>query len=429
MPRLLLSLLLLLSGVAGYGAQVVTIATPPTVKNAGGAPKISEDTIANRPTAGTAGALFFATDTKVMYRDNGSSWDALAVGGGAAGAVTTLTVTPTVATSGVQKAVTVTGSADTTQTASTEKIDVDFALNRTVQWATSVPSPQRAVVFRAPTYSCDTASQTMAFAATVDITGAPAAGTNVTITNPYALRVEAGDCVTGNGQWFVQVNDAVTNTVSNDLTLYHYSSGTPSTGFGERVQFNGHSSTNTVRNMGLIDCVWTTATDASRVSSLKFWTYNVASPVTSLTLGPTSASFDSAVPVTFNNTTDATSKTTGATISSGGISAAKNIIAGQGIASGVTSTATAAGTTTLTSASVGVQIFTGATTQTVQLPAANLFGAGVSVQYTLINRSSGSVSWARAGSDTINGATSNVAVTTNTVGMIWSDGVSAWYTK
>jgi hypothetical protein len=148
-----------------------------------------------------------------------------------------------------------------------------------------------------------------------------------------------------------------------------------------------------------------------------------------LTIASAGITVASGTPLTIATTTDATSKTTGACIVSGGIGAAKNIIAGEGMAVGVASVVTAAGTTTLTSASAGVQIFTGSTTQTVQLPAANLFGAGIAVQYALINRSSGSVSWQRAGSDTINGATSTVAVSSNTVSIIYSDGVSAWYTK
>jgi hypothetical protein len=35
------------------------------------------DTFANRPAAGTAGRLFYASDTEVLYRDNGATWDAL----------------------------------------------------------------------------------------------------------------------------------------------------------------------------------------------------------------------------------------------------------------------------------------------------------------------------------------------------------------
>ena len=54
--------------LAGYG---ITDA----IRNAGGSPSILSDLVANRPTAGTSGRLFVATDSKIIYRDNGTSWD------------------------------------------------------------------------------------------------------------------------------------------------------------------------------------------------------------------------------------------------------------------------------------------------------------------------------------------------------------------
>jgi hypothetical protein len=47
------------------------------VINAGGAPSIKEDIFANLPAPGNVGALFVATDTHVLYRDNGASWDVI----------------------------------------------------------------------------------------------------------------------------------------------------------------------------------------------------------------------------------------------------------------------------------------------------------------------------------------------------------------
>lgn len=48
--------------------------------------KLSEvilyDVIGSRPAAGTAGRLFYATDTQVLSRDNGSSWDNLTISSG-----------------------------------------------------------------------------------------------------------------------------------------------------------------------------------------------------------------------------------------------------------------------------------------------------------------------------------------------------------
>jgi hypothetical protein len=56
-----------------------------------------------------------------------------------------------------------------------------------------------------------------------------------------------------------------------------------------------------------------------------------------------------------------------------------------------TSTATAAGTTTLTAASTGIQQFTGTTTQNVSLPATNATGMSPGLQFQIFNRSTGAV--------------------------------------
>ena len=37
------------------------------------------DVFANRPAAGQTGRLFYATDTQLLYRDNGASWDTVSV--------------------------------------------------------------------------------------------------------------------------------------------------------------------------------------------------------------------------------------------------------------------------------------------------------------------------------------------------------------
>lgn len=139
---------------------------------------------------------------------------------------------------------------------------------------------------------------------------------------------------------------------------------------------------------------------------------------TSVTVGTT---------LTVSGTTDATSKTTGAGIVAGGIGVTKNVISGQNQCSGATSTATAAGTTTLTSASTKVQIFTGTTTQTINFPAANVFGAGIAVEFIVINRSTGTVTPTRAGSDTFVGGGTTDPITTLNQAYYVSDGVSVWY--
>lgn len=85
---------------------------------------------------------------------------------------------------------------DTNQTLSTESIGIQFggdtsAATVTRQWATGALTTQREYVFIAPTYAFVSPS-TITTAATVTIPGAPIAGTNATITNPYALWVQSG---------------------------------------------------------------------------------------------------------------------------------------------------------------------------------------------------------------------------------------------
>ena len=98
-------------------------------------------------------------------------------------------------------------------------------------------------------------------------------------------------------------------------------------------------------------------------------------------------------------------------------------LGGQGW--GVTNTATAAGTTTLTAASTIIRIFTGTSTQNCQLPAANAQGAGIAIVYVIKNRSTGSISVLRAGSDTIDGATSYTILSGDSITIV-SNGVDAW---
>lgn len=100
--------------------------------------------------------------------------------------------TQTVAATGSPTGFLFTGGAHTTLTGSTEAIDINFALNRTVQFSTGAITTQRAFVIQAPTYGVSGAGSTITNAATFAITGAPAAGAGATITNAYALWVQGG---------------------------------------------------------------------------------------------------------------------------------------------------------------------------------------------------------------------------------------------
>jgi hypothetical protein len=106
-----------------------------------------------------------------------------------------MTIAPQPRAGSTQNAFTLTAPANTVQISGVEAIDVNWNLARTVQWTTTMPATQRAFIIQAPTYSCDTAAQTITNAATFDITGPPSAGTNVTITNAYSLRVEGGNSI------------------------------------------------------------------------------------------------------------------------------------------------------------------------------------------------------------------------------------------
>lgn len=72
----------------------------------------------------------------------------------------------------------------------------------------------------------------------------------------------------------------------------------------------------------------------------------------------------------------------------------------QELAPGYATTATAAGTTTLTAASARNQYFTGATTQTVVLPVVSTLVAGTS-RFRIVNNSTGNVTVQSSGGNTI----------------------------
>lgn len=133
-----------------------------------------------------AGANATITNSYALFVDNGACrFDGTSLFGGAA------TFAPTAGAATIRTALTVTGAADTARTASTEQPDVYVNLGRTVQWATGALTNQRFVQFLAPTISAVGAS-TVTNTATLYVDNAPQAGANATLTNSYALWVDAG---------------------------------------------------------------------------------------------------------------------------------------------------------------------------------------------------------------------------------------------
>lgn len=100
------------------------------------------------------------------------------------------------------------GGAHTNLLSGTEIYDVYFDLSRTVQHTSGALATQRALFIDAPTYSF-TGSSTITNAATVAIGSAPVAGTNATITNAYALWVQAGTTALDGG---AKITGSITGT-------------------------------------------------------------------------------------------------------------------------------------------------------------------------------------------------------------------------
>jgi len=123
-------------------------------------------------------------------------------------------ITQGISSSGSPSLMIVTGGTHVTLAASTEAIDVDFNLARTVQFAQGALTTQRAVVFQAPTYAFATGASTLATAVTVSITGAPIAGANATITHSLALSVESGRVMFGTSTNVFGVGFTVAQTVT-----------------------------------------------------------------------------------------------------------------------------------------------------------------------------------------------------------------------
>lgn len=89
------------------------------------------------------------------------------------------------------------------------------------------------------------------------------------------------------------LDDAVTNAITNILTINHSSSGTPAANFGTGILLTGESTTTDNRSMIGLQAFWTTATDASRASAFRIQTVTGAAALaTALTVGPTTLTFN-----------------------------------------------------------------------------------------------------------------------------------------
>lgn len=126
-----------------------------------------------------------------------------------------LRVNQNVQTGAALSALSLVGGAHTALTASTEYIDVNFSNARTIQFATGSLATQRCHLFQAPTIAFVGASNVTGNTATVAISGAPAMGTNATLTgNAWALWLQAGNLGMGANTTLGNSAQAATNTTA-----------------------------------------------------------------------------------------------------------------------------------------------------------------------------------------------------------------------
>lgn len=195
-----------------------------------------------------------------------------------------LVMAPSAATSGVRSAISLTGAADTGLTAATEQTDVDLNLGRTVTWAAGAGplASQRAIRVRAPTLAGNAGGAlVITNASTVEIDNAPQAGSNMTLTNAWALRVVAGGVYLGGavtlgstlslaGAQTTTIDDALNTAVTRGLTLSHTTSNTAQAGVGAGMLLRAESGAGTLRSAGAVDAIHTDVTDGAEISALVF---------------------------------------------------------------------------------------------------------------------------------------------------------------
>jgi len=106
---------------------------------------------------------------------------------------TFLSFTQAAHTAGVNPIMTLTGGAVTGITNGQSLTEINYALNRSIQWSGNNPvTTYRGMYIQAPTLASTSVGATVATGATFSISGAPVSGTNMSVTAPYAFNVESG---------------------------------------------------------------------------------------------------------------------------------------------------------------------------------------------------------------------------------------------
>jgi hypothetical protein len=157
------------AAVAGIGASGIHV-SPLTIT-------VGTASMTNAASIYVAGPPTGATNNFSLWIDAGDARiDGYGSFGGTHNTDTVLTMTQTAATTGTASILTITGAANTGQTAATD--DVDFNIARTVTWSVT-PITQRFIRIRQPTIAFTT-SGVVNNASTLNIEGAPAMAASVT---------------------------------------------------------------------------------------------------------------------------------------------------------------------------------------------------------------------------------------------------------
>lgn len=163
------------------GANTAGNSRTVTFKSALGGSSANTDYIFNTATARTAGNLF-------TISNNGVARLTVAYNGN-------VNLSQAASTASSPVLMTIQGGAHTALTASTEAVDINILLARTVEFSTGGIGLQRAISINAPTYGFVGAS-TITSTSLLSLNGAPACGTNATFTNTYILSVGGNTTLT-----------------------------------------------------------------------------------------------------------------------------------------------------------------------------------------------------------------------------------------
>jgi sarcosine oxidase gamma subunit len=193
--------------------------------------------------------------------------------------------------------------------------------------------------------------------------GTSAASWSSTLYSPLTLTSTL--TITGSSAGFVAFAGVSTEAgaaAGPIYELYRNSASPAANDILGQVIFYGGDSTPTKQEYGSIEAVIQTATSGSEDGVLDFYATRAGSRTRIMSVGA-------------------------------------NIIATRGLIQGYTTTATAAGTTTLTVNSTQQQFFTGSTTQTVQMPVTSTLTLGQA--FEIVNNSTGAVTINSSGSNAI----------------------------